>query len=348
MLKFVQYFKINGDIADLDPMKNHNKQSGNKANYFHRVKKELTNDLFLFRMKTSLKIVLIPFLSYSLVFFMIWFFLKINLVFFEAHGYLGVSELREAYFDYIYSDLFNYFFSFIGFIALLFVLGNYIAGLMIRPFKTLSAYCEKAQLDKKASYSPDLFSDLSLMTKYSEFFFQHLSACRSSGELSTAEVPQHFTKIHKPKFEKTYFAHFCLFLGAICLVSSIGIHMLTVDIRSQIVQLSISSLNQSDSISYFLEQEGELLSIILWVAISLQAFFYTILSLNLYHQVSGPAFGIFSTMRSFTKGNFSARIHLIGYSFLRDYCRVINKYLDHVQRKFNNHGKVSKTHNRAG
>ena len=36
------------------------------------------------------------------------FFVRINLVFFESHGYLGVRELREAYFDYIYGDLTNF------------------------------------------------------------------------------------------------------------------------------------------------------------------------------------------------------------------------------------------------
>ena len=118
--------------------------------------------------------------------------------------------------------------------------------------------------------------------------------------------------------------------------------MLAVDIQSQIVKLSISTINQSESVSYFLKEEGQLLSYVLWTSICLQMFFYTLLSFNMYSCVSGPAFGIFSTMRSFIKGNHSARVHLIGYGFLRDHCRTMNKYLDHVQRKFNNLQKEGK------
>ena len=61
---------------------------------------------------------------------------------------------------------------------------------------------------------------------------------------------------------------------------------------------------------------------------------YTMLGFHLYAKVSGAAFAIFSTMRSYMKGNYSSRVHLVGYSYLRDYTRKLNKYLDYVQNYF--------------
>jgi hypothetical protein len=39
-------------------------------------------------------------------------------------------------------------------------------------------------------------------------------------------------------------------------------------------------------------------------------------------------------MRSFMKGNHSSRVHLVGYTHLREYTRKLNKYLDYIQNNF--------------
>ena len=70
------------------------------------------------------------------------------------------------------------------------------------------------------------------------------------------------------------------------------------------------------------------------LSIVLVAFSYLALGFHLYDKVSGAAFGIFSTMRSFMKGNYFSRVHLVGYAYIRDYTRKLNKYLDHIQNNF--------------
>jgi hypothetical protein len=56
--------------------------------------------------------------------------------------------------------------------------------------------------------------------------------------------------------------------------------------------------------------------------------------MHLYGKVSGAAFGIFSTMRSFMKGDHFSRVHLVGYAHIRDNTRKLNKYLDFAQNNF--------------
>jgi hypothetical protein len=62
--------------------------------------------------------------------------------------------------------------------------------------------------------------------------------------------------------------------------------------------------------------------------------FHLAMAIHLYGQVSGAAFGIFATMRSFIKGNFKNRVHLVGYSHLRESTRALNKYLDWIEKNF--------------
>ena len=69
------------------------------------------------------------------------------------------------------------------------------------------------------------------------------------------------------------------------------------------------------------------------MGVVLVAVSYSGLTIHLYQKVSGAAFGFFSTMRSFAKGNYNTRVHLIGYTHIRQHGRALNKYLDFIQKK---------------
>jgi len=114
---------------------------------YKKLKKYILDPLFLFRLSTAMKITLIPALSFFIVAGIMWLFVHMNLIFFEANGFLELGSLRDAYYDYIYGNLTGYYKWGLIYLAFLFFLGNYIAGLMLRPFKALSDYCEKAQAD---------------------------------------------------------------------------------------------------------------------------------------------------------------------------------------------------------
>jgi hypothetical protein len=58
------------------------------------------------------------------------------------------------------------------------------------------------------------------------------------------------------------------------------------------------------------------------------------MAFHLYSKVSGAAFGFFATMRGYMKGNYFARVHLLEYNHVRPYGRMLNKYLDYMQKNF--------------
>ena len=109
---------------------------------------------------------------------------------------------------------------------------------------------------------------------------------------------------------------------------------LALDVHEQIINLSFQFIKDSKTgLSYFLDQQRSIYIQVV-IASSLIVFVgYLGLSLHLYGKISGAIFGFFATMRSFLKGNHKARVHLIGYGHIRPYGRIMNKFLDHVERE---------------
>ena len=111
-------------------------------------------------------------------------------------------------------------------------------------------------------------------------------------------------------------------------------NLAAVEIHDGLISLAHEILKPTTVVKHFLEQQTRLLQDVLLFVTTLHVFLYLFLAIHFYGKISAPAFGIFATMRSFIKGNHSSRIHLIGNYFLRPHCRVINKYLDYLQKNY--------------
>jgi hypothetical protein len=96
--------------------------------------------------------------------------------------------------------------------------------------------------------------------------------------------------------------------------------------------LATKTLPESVAVRKFISSQIFILDELVLMTITLTSIFYILLGLHLYSKVSGAAFGIFSTMRTFMKGNYFSRVHLVGYAHIRDYTRKLNKYLDHLEK----------------
>ena len=96
-----------------------------------------------FRFSVSLKLTLIPLISSLIMGFFLMTILKINLIFFEANGFLGVDALREAYYDFVLSSSKETMLIFFLIFIFIFFMGIYISELMLRPFRLIGDYSEK-------------------------------------------------------------------------------------------------------------------------------------------------------------------------------------------------------------
>lgn len=291
---------------------------------------------FMFKFGTGLKFTTISFCFLLSVLLFTYLLLNINLIYFVAQGYPGATEFREAFYDFVYSSLVDEVPYVVGAMVFIFFLGFYLSSIMLRPFKVIGQYCEERLSNNAHYYSPDYLSDLKLLTTFSVFFFSKIDEAKARGKLEKVDVPSDFTRIHKPVFEKNFFFNYLFIIAIFALLTSVGIFVLNNVIREQIFILSqkllSNSLNVNKGMRYFIEEQFSVADIAVYFFIFLHILMYCLFGVHLYGKVSGPAFAVFATMRSFLKGNYHNRVHLIGFAYLRDDCRKINKYLDYIQK----------------
>ena len=292
-----------------------------------------------FRLLNGMKIASIPFLTLFVLMVFLWVFLYMDLVFFKANGYANFDQFSEVFFDYIFSSVFEYGAILIGFFTFMLLFGIYLSELLLRPFKVIGDYCENWCEGEKVTYDPDFFSDLKLLTRFSEWFFNTIEISKQNGTLSPIDVPEKFTRIHQPVFEKGFFLQF----SSLVLISSICTAILFYEViggvHLKVVQMAYEILPEKDEVRYFLLNQSEILNGILIGVIAMHIIAYFVMALNMYDKVATPAFGIFATMRSFIKGRYDSRVHLIGFYYLRPQCRKLNKYLSEVQKTLVNADK---------
>jgi len=312
--------------------------------YLNKLVKGLNDEEVQFRLYTTLKILSIPTLFLIIISSFVAVLLKLDLYYFEAHGLIGeVKALEGAFYEYLFNELSDYlpyvaiFFIFLIFMAM------YVADMFIRPFRAIGDYCEARSKGEKASYDPEFFADLKLLTQFSDLFFVSIEQMFEKNKMEPFQVPEKYTKIHKPVFEKAFFIQFSLlvFMAVIC--TSVALFVMGVELNDSMIQLALSTISPTKAMLAFFKKQTEIFTMYIGGGILLHTLLFSFLSLNLYQSVATPAFGIFATMRSFLKGNYSSRVHLIGYSYLRSHCRKLNKYLDYIEKNLvhNQTGKHS-------
>lgn len=297
-----------------------------------RTKRFFKDDEAKFRLYTSLKLTCIPLLSIMATAGFFWILVNMNLIFFRANEYRGIDKFEEIFFDFLSNSLLDQ----APFAALLLIFVNitaiYISDILLRPFRLIGDYCEKRNQGEEASYNPDFFTDLRLLSQFTEFFFSYMETAQLNERLHQVAVPKKYTKIHKPVFESTFFLHYLLYILASLLAVSIALYSFAVGLYEDIIILANQTLPNSPAINLFLGDQKAIIDHIIWLVLGVTSIFYIGLASHLYNGVASPAFAIFATMRSFLKGNYSQRVHLIGYPFLRPQTRKLNKYLDWIEK----------------
>jgi len=275
-------------------------------------------------------------ISFAITIFVHWFIfeiMRLNFVFFKAHG-LPMYFGGESFFDILIEEALGNLTSLFLFHIFLFFIGAYVGWLILRPFRLLGEYAEKVMDNPNAIYQVEQFSTYSLLTRFSEFFFDYLRESRKRNELISHSIPPQYSRIHKPVFDKVFMLHFGILLVIISIASAFFIIENASAIYSSMVELATRTLDNQKSVSRFFSAQIFILDDIVALTISLISLCYILLGFHLYAKVSGAAFGIFSTMRAFMKGNYSSRVHLLGFAHIREYTRKLNKYLDHIQNNF--------------
>lgn len=296
-----------------------------------RLSKLFSSEDSRFVVATASKIAGVYIVAMAMVAYLMWLVLSLNNVFFEAHGFPELVELRSAYFDYILANTFENLTYILAFYIILFLLGLYTGRILIRPFDKIAEYCNEAIENKSANYNPDVFSDFKLLTRFSDFFFQYIYEARNNKELKANTIPPAFSKIHQPAFDKVFFFHFFLFISILAIITTIFVSSMVYEMYELMIDLAVKTLPEnSTKVAYFLGNQEFVFSSVRYFSVFLIIVMYMALAVHLYAKVGGAVFAFFATMKSFMKGNHNARVHLLEYRHLRPQGRAVNKFLEHI------------------
>lgn len=297
---------------------------------FPKIRKVFKTEDSRFMLFVGLKVTGISFGITLVIYWFIFQILRLNFAFFRAHGFPEFEE-GSPFFDHVIQEAIENLPIIFAFHIFLFFIGVYVGWIILRPFRTIGEYSEAVLENQNAVYRVEEFSTYTLLARFSEFFFEYLRESRKRNQLLSHSIPPQYSKIHKPLFDKIFMLHFGILLIIIGISSSVFIIENSGSIFESMADLASKTLSDQRSVSRFFSEQMFILDDIVILTIVLISFSYILLGLHLYAKVSGAAFGIFSTMRAFMKGNYSSRVHLVGFAYVRDYTRKLNKYLDYIE-----------------
>lgn len=299
------------------------------------MKEQLTSPLnpdARYSLITALKFAALPCIPLAFLGYMLWVFMSMTHIFFEANGYLEIESLREAFFDYVVSDLMEML-PFVGaYFCFLFVMGYYFSRLLLHPLKVVGEYCQKKLEDKKHPFIPSSqLVDFKLLSHFALIFFTYADEVMTLGRYKKFNVDPRYQNIQKPVFDKIFFLHFLLLVLVICGLTSAGLYVLSVDMHARIVELAIQTLSTPNkSLGHFLNSQRDILVTVQWGAVALMFMLYTFFSFYLIKKMSGVAYSYFVTMRRIMDGNPRARIFIRGNNPGHVYAHHFNQYMDQV------------------
>jgi hypothetical protein len=299
------------------------------ASYHQLFKREDTR----FMIFVGLKVAGISLMITLFMNFFLYEVMRLNLAFFKANGFPNLED-DSAFFDYIAGGAIDNLPFIFVFHIFLFFIGVYVGWIILRPFRVMGDYALSTIENPHAIYKTDEFSTYKLLTRFSEFFFEYLRECRKRGELSVNSIPPQYARIHQPVLDKVFMLHFGLLLTIISISSAVFINENTGLVFQKMIELAAKTLHNPRVVRLYFQDQYFLLDDLVILTIILITTLYTALGFHLYNKVSGAAFGIFSTMRAFMKGNHFNRVHLVGYGYLREHTRKLNKYLDFMENNY--------------
>ncbi|MFY7991994.1 MAG: hypothetical protein ACOVP4_01785 [Bacteriovoracaceae bacterium] len=283
---------------------------------------------------TGIKIMAISMVTFICSFYFLLQVLRLNFVFFESKGYPKLEILEQAWFESVIGESLENLVYIFFFHIFLFFIGIYVGHIILRPFRAIGEYCQKVIDQPNAVYKVDDFSTYRLLTHFSEFFFEYLRESRKRGVILANSIPPQYSGIHKPMPDRIFIFHFVFLLTIVSISSTVFIIETINSIYSNMIELALTTLKFDPSLTEFFTKQNFIYDQTVYITIGMTVILYSLLGMHLYSMVSGAAFGIFATMRSFMKGNYFSRVHLIGYSYIREHTRVLNKYLDYIQNNF--------------
>lgn len=295
------------------------------------LKSLFSSDRAIFELQNGFLMVSILAVLLLYFFYQIYLLIYFHVVTLDSMTLSSIAIIKEGIFDHILVGFAEYGGKLFLCFVLMFLVGVYISGFLIRPFHYLGEFFEEATDKPELEYEKTFFAEHRLLSSFTEHFFTAMKNIRSVEDLKESQIPKKYSKIHSPYVEMTFLLHFFLLLAIPFFATAIIIISIADVVMDKVTDISYK-ISKTASFQAGTVQ-AEFMEVNLYSLAILALLCYVLLGFVMYQRVSGGSFGIFLTLRSFLKGKTESRVHLIGYRYLREHMRKINRYLDHLVRK---------------
>ncbi len=298
--------------------------------------KMFSSDESRFRISVGLNVLFIFVFNSIIALLLLQELLDINYLFFSFFSSFSpkasaasLSEnFRSIYFANLFSDLWDFAPYFLGFLVTIFFWGYAISGELIRPFSQLADYCfmaleEKGRLGK---LSPSLFR-LNLLNHICGLFFSSLKDARRKGSLSPVEIPDYIAEVHRPLNEWGFYLSLVFMFAVIIGVTSFFSYFAMTEIFENLINFSLEQSGKKAELLRFLGHLKKSFERLLFLNAILLLISYSAYAWYLKNQILNISFAVFSTFRRYLKGDYGAKIHIVGHNYIRFYTRQINRFL---------------------
>lgn len=285
-------------------------------------------------LRTGLTFVSVTIIAVLLISFLFWIVIEMNSNFFTSHSFGGSEGFKDAYLDIILSFVIERLYLILAFLVILFFLGAYAGESIIRPFKNIASHCESLKDNNNIIYGSDKMSEFKVLQSFAHLFFNYLRNCLKNEQIEKFKVPEEFNRIREFSNDRTFLINYSVSFTAIILAIMWFFIASANEIQSSTLELAFKLLPSTKTeVFVYLKELETVWDMILFVSFFIIVACYSLLARYMYKLVSGASLGYFLTMKSFVKGNYSSRVHLVGYNYIRPYARYFNKYLDHFCRE---------------
>lgn len=304
--------------------------TNNMWTYF---KKTFSEDIN-FRLTLGLQFALIP--TLSVIFAITLHYLALRVILATVMSFENARSfvVEDVFFLFVEKSIIDIMPAFFVLFCVLFISGMLIGKIILRPFKIIGDYCEAKISGQDISYDPEFLANLKLLSTFSEWFFNAINIMAESGHLKDVKIPEKYKRIHKPVFETSFYIYNLTIIVITSTITALLIFYTNQEVYDGVLEVVTEFYVNKVEIKNFIYNLHDIFYLISVLTIFFNIASYFIFFYYLYGKISTPAFGIFATMRSFISGRYSTRVHLIGYPYIRNHTRILNKYLDVLEKKY--------------
>ena len=281
----------------------------------------------------TFKLISVSLISFAIIIYGMWIFLNMVYAFFKASGYPTSDQFKYGFYDYIFTDLSNYFSYGIIFFIVLFCIGMYLSYILLHPFRLLSKFSDKMMNGEDIEWELSWFDRRKYLLEFSQHFFSNLGKCKNSGSVVKGIMPDHLKKIDGVVFDKFYYTMYICFLCIIILMTSTAIFIVSQHMFESIISIAMKNLQMKDSLITFFAQQGEVLNSMILISITIMMILYYVVGNQIFNKINGVSYAYFRSLRHIYKGDWTVRIQLrFGDPGMKDSIKM-NSLLDYINQE---------------